>query len=219
MPPDSCIDATVGFALQGTITGTVGCPGSSITEIQVIGPYGLLSTPMAQSSSIQWYINYTWTPDGSQTGANMLCYLATDSNNLSSKLSCTVLIANMPVPKLTWASPNGTLNSSYLLGVGGYLTFTVNYNMNVTRPPNNGILTIVNRNGTVMATINTKNTSQVTFNGNSFSFKLPTYYFPPGTYDVFFNNSVTTETQKLPTLCAESSSIFLWNFTVPSTNL
>lgn len=201
------------------IIATVTCPGVSIKEIQVIGPYGLTTQSEVQISATQWYIDFSWSPDNTQTGSNLICYLATDSNDMSSVLNCIRAVVMPTIPKPISATPIGLLTSTYLLGVGGLLSFQLNFDTSITRPTINGYIRIVHSNGTVMASVNTKDASKVSFSSTSLSFKLPIYTFPPGDYRAELSNNIIYEYQTVPTPCSGSTASYSWNFTIPTSSL
>ena len=58
----------------------VTCIYDRISEVVTISPFGLTKSTLNQgSSSSQWYVDVSWTPDESQSGANLFCYAAVDS--------------------------------------------------------------------------------------------------------------------------------------------
>ena len=58
----------------------VTCIYDRISEIVTMSPFGLTKSTLNQgTSSSQWYVDVSWTPDESQSGPNLFCYAAVDS--------------------------------------------------------------------------------------------------------------------------------------------
>ena len=52
-----------------------------IVDIITVSPVGLLkSNVTASTTPQQWFVDVTWTPTSSQSGPNIFCYYALDSN-------------------------------------------------------------------------------------------------------------------------------------------
>ena len=63
-----------------------------------MGPFGLTYTQVLPlpGGTNQYYADMTWSPDSTQTGGNIICNIATDSNKMSSALSCfSVLVGGV----------------------------------------------------------------------------------------------------------------------------
>lgn len=198
--------------------------GLSITEIIVIGPFGLRFTQAQQvtGSSVTWYTNVTWTPSLSQVGGYLVCAVAMDSSPMTSRLSCfTVLVGLTPNIIANSTQPSGILQSSFLLGVNGTLTFTATFDKQILRPLSSSYIHVLSQNGTEIAKFDSSNSSQVKLTTNkTVSIAFSTYTFKPGSsYYIKFDQGVVWGGTFYSQYCnpqspAYTSQLF-WQFIVP----
>ena len=115
------MSSSVGATLQWLIIAQTSCNGSSITEIEVVGPAGLTQGPLTlvnNQTTGAAYSAVTWFPSSNQTGQNIICAVATDSNSLTSLVSCYTILVGVDLPTAIAAAPTGAIatNSNYYLG-------------------------------------------------------------------------------------------------------
>ena len=111
---------------------------------------------------------------------------------MSSEFKCFSILVGATSPELvnTTESPIGTLSSSYLWGVNGYMNYQISFNGAVKRPTNDAYIHFNLKNGTEVYKLNACNSTNVIFNGNTINFNFPTYSFEPGDYYVTFDLGV-----------------------------
>jgi hypothetical protein len=205
------------------------CSGGEITEIQVVGPFGLRFSAIypVNGTTDQWYSDITWTPDASQYGGgNIICTLATDDNNMSSELSCFTIVVGNTLPLVvikTSTSPTGLLSSSYLLGENGLMMFQFSFSAPVNRPTKSSYIHIYLKNGIEVVKIDASNSSQTIFNDTTVYFSFPVYSFKPGYYYVTFDEGCGVGQRTDPKYCDPGTTpvtdTTFWTFTVPNSSL
>lgn len=219
----SCIEVIYGTNFFTQFIAKIENPGVSyVTNFIITTSAAATLTPSTylNSTLTTWTRNMTWLTSGQDIGVYLVTVTVTDNLNQVQQLVFNLSVVN-PYPNPITANPVGLLNSTYLLGVGGYLNFQVNFVLNVSRPTIDAYTYIYNVNGTEVAKVNSKNTSEVKFLGQSFLFKFPTYYFQPGTYYLKIDQAVTLESQMVTQRCTAQivQNIFTFNFTVPPSAL
>lgn len=164
------------------------------------------------------YRNVSWTPSFTDIGVYTVKITATDNINQITKSTFNLSVINPNIIPLS-VQPSDLLNSTVLLGVNGFITFQVTYSASITRPVLNAYTRIVHQNGTEIAKVNNKDPAQVTFNVNSFTFKLPIYMFTPANYSYILDDGVTLESQIPPKRCNNSAQSSGFSFVVPQSSL
>ena len=108
-----CIMIPSGGYFVEQIVATSGCSNIAVTSIQVIGPIGINTGQLQHvPGTNNYYINVTWIPTADQQNdTHFLCFVAINSQSLTSEQSCIKLVAGYhpPTPLRESATPNHQL--------------------------------------------------------------------------------------------------------------
>ena len=216
----ACIAVPLGTTHSELIVAEVGCASVKISTIQVIGPTGTSQSTVASYNGIsgQYYVTMYWTPVASQVGPNVICSTAIDNTYLNSAVTCFTLLAGIDPPALLnqTGTPSGLLSAATLAGNNGVITWSVQFNMNVTRPTLSTYISLYSSNGTLIFQMDASVFPTITYYGDTLSFQTGNS-FSSGTYYWTFGYGVGLGDQYcLPQSEAVTYSSF-WTFTVAST--
>jgi hypothetical protein len=197
-----CIAIQVNKTFTSKLIAKSNCPNVIITEIQIVGPFGMTysQTQPLSGTTDKYYSDLTWAPTSGDSGGNLICTVATDQNGMSSDFQCFTILVGGASPELvnTTESPIGTLSSSYLWGINGYMNYRISFTEAVKRPTDDAYIHFYLKNGTKIAKLNACNSTQVTFSGDTIDFDFPTYTFQPGDYYVTFDLGVGVGSRSKP---------------------
>jgi hypothetical protein len=191
LPPDSCLVITKGTLINSNITAQANCPSTTISEFLAVGPYGLkysnlLSVPGSLSQS---YINVNWDSISSVRDVTMICTIATDSNDLSSIISCITILINFvfPMPLNNTIAPTGTLQLNLQ---GKAISFRALFNLPMLRPNFQTFINIFYKNGKKLISFDCSDPTKVSYTTNGIIFKLQTANLQRSSYYITFDEGV-----------------------------
>ncbi len=180
-------------------------------------------TQILPASTGEWYKNLSWPLTSIDSGWHEITAIATDNLNQENKVSYNVSVIDPDLKNKTITSPTGILDSSYLLGINGYMLFYLKFNVSVIRPVKTSYIHIYLNNGTEVAKCDASNSLQTTFNGTTVYFSFPIYSFKPGSYYVKFDEGVGVSIRADLKFCNPESTTMtdslIWMFTVPNSLL
>ena len=183
---DACI--SVEFEFETTITAVSPCETENITEIQIVGPFGLTLSPMAevQGQSRYWYRNITWIPTNS--GLFSICSKAISSNYLISKSNCFVLIVGRTMPKMNTntISPKGLLPYNSLSQV---LNFSCQFVTTMLKPTQSAFINVYSAiNNFKILQIDSSYLNTTIIQDKTITFNIPIGNLSNGEYYITFDN-------------------------------
>lgn len=160
--------ACVGIPINSTWTEQIiarsGEDGVKITEITTVSPPGLTTSSLEPylSSDREWYVNATWTPKPSQTGANTFCYTASDSESLVSEKTCIILFVGAEPPKIKSYHPVGEILPTQK-------HFIIDFDMQVEKPNQRAFIYFYTKNGDLVSKIDVSESDLAVYQSDSTS--------------------------------------------------
>jgi hypothetical protein len=223
----TCHEITYNQLYTNNFLAKVEIPGVNyVTKITI---YASNNTQIGQLTQIlpattgEWYKNLSWSLASIDFGWHEITASVTDNLNQQSIIFFNVSINDPELKNKTTVSPTGILDTPYLLGINGYMTFYLKFNVSVIRPVKTSYIHIYLNNGTEVTKIDASNASQTKFNGTTVNFSFPIYFFKPGSYYVKFDEGPGVSSRANLYFCdPESTSItdlIIWTFTVPNSSL
>ena len=155
---------------------------TSISEIVTVSPSGTIKGDLNQiTDSNLYYVNISWTPSIAQQGqTHVLCYIAINSDGLSSEQICIKLSVGIlpPEPNATSLSPA----SNSLVDATANATWSIQFNKDIQRPSVSSFIKFHNAtNDEVVHKIDTSSSSEVNFESDELiispNFALPEKQF------------------------------------------
>ena len=212
----------VGELMFIQVIAQANCPDASITNIRLVGPIGISQTAVEvyDASLNQYSINVTWTPNIDNMGANILCAQATDSVFLTSSLSCYKILVNVssPVPIVNTNMPRGILSAGVLAGVGGFISFTVNFNIPIVLPTSPAFIRFLSATTNAQYLSIDSRTAVIT-NNITLTFKIPVGSLGSGAYYITFDYGVVLNTQFCKPISNKITSKTFWPVRVSTPGL
>lgn len=180
----------------------------------MLGSYGMFFSQMAAvaGTTDKYSVTLNWTPTDAQFGPNLVCARAVDSTYLSSDFYCFTLLAGFESPSVVAGSgsPSGALSDATLAGNNGRITWTVQFNMVVSRPTKSRYIIFYHSNGIEAFRIDVSDAANAVYNADWVSFETDNAF--SGSYYIVVGYGVGV----LPVYCnPESDAENSWNFSAP----
>ena len=171
LPRETCIPPNTLYMEQ--ITANSGCSNISITSIQIIAPIGASKGILQQiAGTNNYYVIISWTPTANQqNNTHILCYIAVNSEGLTSEQSCIKLAAGYhpPSPLRESATPN------HQLVYPSNNTLQIMFDRKIQRPSTSAFIRFY-KSGEVVYQIDTSSSLEVNFDGPNLTI-VPNYTF------------------------------------------
>ncbi|XP_033629604.1 uncharacterized protein LOC117291797 [Asterias rubens] len=202
-----CVTVPAGQEMQHTILAQSSSPEFEITSIDTIKSRGISVSPVKKvdGTDADYFITLTWTPAIGQLGRHMVCYRAEEEGDFSSDAACVYI--NVVDPE--HFVPFFVMTSESVPAPGSNVTereIVIKFNKQILRPKESGFVTIVDAEGEVMYTEDTKR-SEV--DGNDLSFSLPFDLVYGATYRI----EVDSDAVRTRRRCEARLSRTEWSFT------
>ena len=187
-PPEMCINIPPRTNFTYQLVALSYCFNVSITSIHVIAPIGAIKSEVQRVSPwrLKYHTHVTWTPTvDQQNDTHLLCFMAVNSDNLTSNQSCVRLAAGYhpPKPLPASATPN------HQLVYPSNIILQIMFDRRIQRPSSSASFKFY-RSGEVMYQIDTSSSLEVNFNGPSLTI-IPNYTFTEGNvYYINFDEGV-----------------------------
>ena len=182
-----CINIPPSNHYTQQLIASSGCSNISITSIQIIAPISATKGELQHiTGTDNYYTNITWMPTANQQNdTHFLCYIAVNSENLTSEQSCIKLAAGYypPAPLFESATPY----HQFIYPSNN--TLQIMFDRKIQRPSTAAFIRFY-KSGEVAYEINTLSSLEVNFNGPNLTI-VPNYMFTArSTYHVYFDEGV-----------------------------